>query len=58
VTVLTFEPHPREFFQPASAPARLTNLREKLNLLAAAGVERAFVCRFNLEPQLDAPAGG
>ncbi|HMM71653.1 MAG TPA: bifunctional riboflavin kinase/FAD synthetase [Rhodocyclaceae bacterium] len=57
VTVLTFEPHPREFFQPASAPARLTNLREKLNLLAAAGVERAFVCRFNRQfAMLDAEA--
>ena len=46
-TVLTFEPHPREFFSPASAPARLTTLREKLELLAEAGVEQAMVCRFN-----------
>ena len=29
--VLTFEPHPREFFAPGSAPARLTRLREKLD---------------------------
>ncbi|MGV0975493.1 MAG: bifunctional riboflavin kinase/FAD synthetase [Azonexus sp.] len=46
-TILTFEPHPREFFSPASAPARLTTLREKLELLAAAGIEQAMVCRFN-----------
>lgn len=46
-TILTFEPHPREFFAPASAPARLTTLREKLELLADAGVEQIMVCRFN-----------
>ena len=32
--VLTFEPHPREFFAPDSAPARLSTVREKLELLA------------------------
>lgn len=46
-TILTFEPHPREFFAPASAPARLTTLREKLELLAELGVEQAMVCPFN-----------
>lgn len=46
-TVLTFEPHPREFFAPASAPARLTILREKLELIAACGVEMTMVCAFN-----------
>ncbi len=46
-TILTFEPHPREFFAPDSAPARLSTLREKLELLADAGVEQAMVCRFN-----------
>ena len=46
-TVLSFEPHPREFFAPQSAPARLTTLREKLELLAAAGVEQAMICPFN-----------
>lgn len=46
-TVLTFEPHPREFFAPASAPARLTTLREKLELLAREGVEQVMVSRFN-----------
>ena len=45
--VLTFEPHPREYFAPASAPARLTRLREKLELLAECGVDQVYVCRFN-----------
>jgi len=45
--VMTFEPHPREFFAPDLAPARLTSLREKLSLIAAAGVDHAYICRFN-----------
>lgn len=45
--VLTFEPHPREFFAPERAPARLTRLRDKLELLAAAGVERTHIARFD-----------
>lgn len=46
-TVLTFEPHPRELFAPDQAPARLSSLREKLNLLAECGIDRVHVCRFN-----------
>jgi len=46
-SVLTFEPHPREFFSPASAPTRLTRLREKLELIAEAGVDRVHVLRFD-----------
>ena len=45
--VLTFEPHPREFFDPANAPTRLATLREKLELLAESGVAIAMVARFN-----------
>jgi riboflavin kinase/FMN adenylyltransferase len=45
--VLTFEPHPREFFAAAAAPARLTRLRDKLELMAQAGVERVHVARFD-----------
>lgn len=45
--VITFEPHPREFFAPQSAPVRLSSLREKLEMLAAHGVDRVQVCRFN-----------
>jgi riboflavin kinase/FMN adenylyltransferase len=49
--VLTFEPHPREFFAGRRAenpaPARLTRLRDKLELMAAAGVDRVHVARFD-----------
>ncbi|MCM8596637.1 bifunctional riboflavin kinase/FAD synthetase [Accumulibacter sp.] len=45
--VLTFEPHPREFFAPESAPPRLSTLREKLELLADDGVDIAYLCHFN-----------
>jgi riboflavin kinase/FMN adenylyltransferase len=45
--VMTFEPHPREFFAPDQAPVRLTSLREKLVLLAERGVDDVQVCRFN-----------
>ncbi len=45
--VMIFEPQPREFFAPDQAPARLTSLREKLELLAQSGLDRAHVCRFN-----------
>src|SRR6185295_2896259 len=48
-SVLTFEPHPREFFSPATAPARLSRLREKLELIAEAGIERTHVLRFGAD---------
>lgn len=44
--VLTFEPHPREFFAPQAAPTRLTSLREKCELIAERGLERVHVQRF------------
>jgi riboflavin kinase/FMN adenylyltransferase len=45
--VMTFEPHPRELFTPADAPARLTSLRDKVEQLDALGVDRVYVCRFD-----------
>lgn len=45
--VLVFEPHPREFFTPQEAPARLTSMREKLEFFATLNVDRVYVCRFN-----------
>jgi riboflavin kinase/FMN adenylyltransferase len=45
--VMTFEPHPREFFTPDRAPTRISNLRDKLGALAAAGVERVYIQHFN-----------
>jgi len=53
--VMTFEPHPREFFAPDQAPTRLTSLREKLELLERAGVERVQICRFNFDFAKTAP---
>lgn len=43
---LTFQPHPKEVFAPDQAPTRLTSLREKLELLAADGLDRAHVEHF------------
>ncbi|MDP2761953.1 MAG: bifunctional riboflavin kinase/FAD synthetase [Sideroxyarcus sp.] len=45
--VVTFEPHPREFFTPQQAPVRLTSLREKLELFRELGVDRVYICRFD-----------
>ena len=45
--VMTFEPHPREFFTPESAPPRLCSLREKLEYFAETGIEKVYVCRFD-----------
>jgi riboflavin kinase/FMN adenylyltransferase len=45
--VLTFEPHPREFFAREAAPPRLTRLRDKLELIGQAGVGRVHVARFD-----------
>ena len=45
--VMTFEPHPREFFMPHNAPARLSNLREKLEFFQQAGIKKVFICAFN-----------
>lgn len=55
-SVLTFNPHPREFFSrrsgqghAANVPARLHTLREKLEALAGAGIDETRVCPFNNE---------
>lgn len=45
--LLTFEPHPRELFTPETAPTRLTSLREKLEFLAAEGLDYVILQRFN-----------
>ncbi len=44
--VLCFEPHPREYFAPAAAPARLMQLRDKAAWLAASGIAELRVLRF------------
>ena len=50
--VLTFEPHPRDYFarvhhKPDIAPARIGTLRDKLAELARCGVQQAVVLPFN-----------
>ena len=50
--VLTFEPHPRDYFarragRPELAPARIATLRDKLSELERCGVQQAVVLRFN-----------
>lgn len=45
--VMTFEPHPREVFTPDQAPARLTSLREKLELFRSQGIDRVVLARFS-----------
>ena len=45
--VMTFEPHPREVFTPELAPARLTSLREKIELFKQHGIDRLVLVRFS-----------
>jgi riboflavin kinase/FMN adenylyltransferase len=50
--VMTFEPHPREFFahlagDECRAPARIANLRDKLQALQEAGIDRVIVEHFS-----------
>jgi riboflavin kinase / FMN adenylyltransferase len=50
--VLTFEPHPRDFFaarmgQPGNAPARVATLRDKLAELERCGIEQTVVLPFD-----------
>jgi riboflavin kinase/FMN adenylyltransferase len=45
--VMTFEPHPREFFSKSHEKLRLYPFRDKVELLEAVGIEALFVMRFN-----------
>jgi riboflavin kinase / FMN adenylyltransferase len=45
--VVTFEPHPRQFFQPDQSPFTLTPLRIKLRTLEAIGVDYVYLLTFN-----------
>jgi len=47
VTLITFEPQPREYFMPEEAPPRLTRFREKLEVLQHCGIDRVVCLRFN-----------
>lgn len=51
-SVMTFEPHPREFFahlagDPSKAPSRIANLRDNMNAMAKAGMDNIIVEHFN-----------
>jgi riboflavin kinase / FMN adenylyltransferase len=59
--VLTFEPHPRDYFAAAtgrqqSAPARIGTLRDKLTDLAYCGVDQAVVLPFDARLAAQSPA--
>lgn len=47
--VLTFEPHPREYFAPDAPPFRLMNAEARANRLAKLGVDRLFELPFGPE---------
>jgi riboflavin kinase / FMN adenylyltransferase len=47
--VLCFEPQPKEFFSPATAPARLMRLRDKAERIAEARIDELRVLRFDTE---------
>ncbi|MEQ9694895.1 bifunctional riboflavin kinase/FAD synthetase [Shimia sp. SDUM112013] len=45
--IVTFEPHPREFFAPDAPPFRLTSAETRANRLEKLGVERLYELPFN-----------
>jgi riboflavin kinase/FMN adenylyltransferase len=45
--MMTFEPHPREFFARDHQPMRICRLSDKLQLLDDAGMHSVFLARFN-----------
>jgi len=45
--VLTFEPHPREYFAPDAPPFRLTGAETRAHRLEKLGVERLYELNFN-----------
>jgi len=47
VTVILFEPLPREFFAPLQAPPRLLSFQEKVQALRELGVDRVLRIRFD-----------
>jgi len=47
LAVMTFEPHPRAFFDPQTPPFRLTPAAAKARALAALGVEHLYVIAFD-----------
>ncbi|MEM6488969.1 MAG: bifunctional riboflavin kinase/FMN adenylyltransferase [Pseudomonadota bacterium] len=56
LAVVTFEPHPRQVFQPDAPPFRLTTDAERARRIAALGVERLVVLPFDDRLRHMAPA--
>jgi len=48
-SVMTFEPHPKEFFSPKDAPARIISIREKLEYFEEKSIDQVFIIKFNHE---------
>ncbi|HET9645011.1 MAG TPA: bifunctional riboflavin kinase/FAD synthetase [Burkholderiaceae bacterium] len=60
--VLTFEPHPKDFFarrtgKPSGAPARIATLRDKLAELERCGIDQTIVLRFDQRLAALSPEG-
>ena len=58
--VLTFEPHPRDYFaaihrKPELAPARIATLRDKLTELRKCGVDQCVILKFDARLSGQAP---
>ena len=47
IALVTFEPLPQVLFTPGRAPARLTSVRQKLQLFAKSGIDLVWMMRFN-----------
>lgn len=47
LVLILFEPQPREYFQNGSAPARLSSLREKLDVLRECQVDYVYCVKFD-----------
>lgn len=47
VGAMTFERHPQEFLHPGQAPKAITTVDEKINLLAACGLDLLFLLQFD-----------
>ena len=45
--VITFEPYPMEYFSSKTAPARLTDFRQKIEMFDAMQVDHIICLRFN-----------
>jgi len=55
-TLVTFDPHPLQVLRPEVAPAQLTSLEEKKELLAQSGLDRVLFVTFTPELSRRSPA--